>query len=91
MAVLALGMASPGFVVNVVVIMERDRHDSNHDGNGVGGNISHSGDDSNIDFQDQDDQPENSLLGGEVHLDGRVAPGVVDLPGVDLLDGHPGG
>ena len=44
------------------------------------------GDDGNI-----DGQPENSLLGSEVHLDGRVAPGVVDLPGVDLLDGHPGG
>ena len=51
----------------------------------------HSDDDGSIDYQDKDGQPKNPLLGGEVHLDGRVAPGVVDLPGVDLLDGHPGG
>ncbi len=31
---------------------------------------------------------EDALLGGEVDLDRGVAPGVVDLAGVDLLDGH---
>ena len=35
--------------------------------------------------------PEDTLLGGEVDLDGGVAPGVVDLASVDLLDGHPAG
>ena len=35
--------------------------------------------------------PEDALLSGEVDLDGGVAPGVVDLASVDLLDGHPAG
>ena len=35
--------------------------------------------------------PEDALLGGEVDLDGGVAPRVVDLASVDLLDGHPAG
>ena len=32
--------------------------------------------------------PEDALLCGEVDLDGGVSPGVIDLAGVDLLDGH---
>ena len=35
--------------------------------------------------------PEDALLSGEVDLDGGVAPRVVDLASVDLLDGHPAG
>ena len=34
---------------------------------------------------------EDSLVGGEVDLDGGVATGVVDLAGVDLGDGHRAG
>ena len=36
----------------------------------------------------RDGSPEDALLGGEVDLNGGVAPGVVDLASVDLLDGH---
>ena len=42
-------------------------------------------------FQPQLLIPEDALLCGEVDLDGGVAPGVVDLASVDLLDGHPAG
>merc|ERR1719460_1982203 len=38
-----------------------------------------------------DSSSEDSLLCGEVDLDGWVAPRVVDLARVDLLDGHPAG
>ena len=38
-----------------------------------------------------DGGPEDALLGRQVDLDGGVAAAVVDLPGVDLLDGHDGG
>ena len=38
-----------------------------------------------------DSLPEDSLLCGEVDLHGWVAPRVVDLASVDLLDGHPAG
>ena len=41
-------------------------------------------------IQSSDDHPpEDPLLCGEVDLHGGVAPGVVDLASVDLLDGHP--
>ena len=39
-------------------------------------------------FQPQLLIPEDALLCGEVDLDGGVSPGVIDLAGVDLLDGH---
>ena len=39
----------------------------------------------------RDGSPEDALLGGEVHLDRRVAPRVVDHPRVDLADRHGGG
>ena len=35
-------------------------------------------------------RPEDALLSGQVDLDGRVAAGVVDLTGEDLLDRHLG-
>ena len=35
-----------------------------------------------------DGGPEDALLGRQIDLDGGVAAAVVDLPGVDLLDGH---
>ena len=34
--------------------------------------------------------PEDTLLGGEVDLDGGIATGVVDLAGQNLLDRHLG-